>query len=425
MGQKVSPEIFRIESLTSNWKSKYIENKPTELSTFFFKTLEIKNFVKRFLKFHGLVFHTCKIAISNNSLHLIFLYYATNSASIQIQKNNTTNKELTETKKEKIFNKKKETFFIIKNLINIYYNKYFSKITSKRKLRKKNKFKKKISFKYLYLKKKSKKKFNKLLGKFKKKKIKFNYLKKKFLISYNYFKKIYLRKQRRYIRKLIRKKIKNKRLRYKYFKKIKVYSTLTNHKNLNNIKKNNFKEIFLENISKFIEKKQSLFITIKNLKINNIKETYLIKDARFIKKKLFFKLYKYKKNSFLKTTKRIILLIIKKINSAQFLADFISYQLNRLKKEQYFFLKCIKTILSTLLKKTTLFTRLSGIKIIVKGRLKKARRAKNKSFKLIIGRVSLNSIKSHINHAKSTSYTSNGTFGTEIWINYFLKKKQI
>ena len=195
------------------------------------------------------------------------------------------------------------------------------------------------------------------------------------------------------------------------------------YENINNVKKNNFKKKFIENLSKFVGEKYSLFVTIKNIKINNIKEAYSKKDAKFIKRKLYFKLFKYRKSKFLKIAKRVIFITTKKINSAQFLADFISSRLNRLKKEEYFFLKCIKDILTFLLKKTRSFTRISGIKIITKGRLKKARRAKRRTFKIIIGRVPLQSIRYNINHAKATSYTPNGTFGTEVWINYFRNKK--
>jgi ribosomal protein S3 len=162
-------------------------------------------------------------------------------------------------------------------------------------------------------------------------------------------------------------------------------------------------------------------VTLKHLKVKSLKDIYFKKDAKFIKEKLNLKLYKYKRNEFFEIAKRVIFISIKKKNSAQFLANFISSQLNRLKKQQYFFLKCIKNIFKLLLGNVLRSTKLFGIKIVVKGRLNKARRANKRTFKLSIGKISLQQINSNINHAKATSYTSSGTFGTEVWINYLKK----
>jgi hypothetical protein len=164
MGQKVSPEIFRVKNLNNNWKSKYIENKSSELSNFFFKSLEIKNFIKQFIKFHGLTLHNCKIALSNTSLHLIVSYYVANRASVMINKQHAVNN--TNKTNEKTLQRKKKAFRTIKRIIKIYYYKY------KRFRARKNKklllnnflrqFKKKISFKYLHFKRKlMKKKYSK------------------------------------------------------------------------------------------------------------------------------------------------------------------------------------------------------------------------------------------------------------------------
>jgi hypothetical protein len=93
MGQKVNPEIFRLERLNNNWKSKYTENKKKETSAFFFKSLEIKNFIKRFSRFHGLAFHNCKLALSNTSLHLFVSYYTTKHSTIIINRESTKNND--------------------------------------------------------------------------------------------------------------------------------------------------------------------------------------------------------------------------------------------------------------------------------------------------------------------------------------------
>ena len=424
MGQKISPEIFRIEKLNNNWKSKYTENKKKEISAFFFKSLEIKNFIRRFLRFHGLAFHNSKIAVSNTSLHLFISYYTTKHSSLVINRDNSNkNKNLNDNGNTDQNKDKKEVLpIIIKTLIKTYCRCFKTTRISKRKklllLKKKKKaykkikfynklrnFKKKMSFKY-YLKKKKKRIIS---------------VKKKNYSTYSH-KFPFFRKQHYYTMKLIKKKKKSGRLRLAYAERKDESFNLNLYKNKKNVRTNAFTEHFLDTLTNFIGKKYSIFATFKYLKIKSLKNFYSKKDIKFIKEKFKIKLYKYKKNEFFEIAKRIIFISIKKKNSAQFLANFISSQLNRLKKQQFFFLKCIKNILKLLLENIVTSTKLCGIKIIVKGRLNKARRANQRTFKLSIGKISLQHIDSDINHAKATSYTSNGTFGTEVWINYFKKQ---
>jgi ribosomal protein S3 len=414
MRQKISPEIFRLEKFNNNWKSKYTENKREEMSAFFFKSLEIKNFVKRFSRLHGLAFHNCKSALSNTSLNLFISYYTTKHFTILINrkhtKNSVKNKDII-----RINITRQRVSDTIKALIKAYCKcfKTNHSLKKKRKIFNKQirKFKKKMRFKYLKKKR------------IRKKKMSFKYLKKKrirkkktyFTYSYKYR---FFRRQYYHSIRLIKKKKKTKRLRSTYIKRINESLNLNTYKNRKNIKTNSFAEHFIENITNYIGKKYSIFVTLKHLKVKSLKNFYLEKNARFIKEKFNLKLYKYKRSEFFEATKRIIFIALKKKNSAEFLANFVSSQLNRLKKQQYFFLKCIKAILQLLLKNTIKSTKLWGIKIIVKGCLGKARRANRRTFKLSIGKISLQKINSNINHAKATSYTSNGTFGTEVWINY-------
>jgi ribosomal protein S3 len=416
MGQKISPDIFRIEKLNKNWKSKYTENKKKEISAFFFKSLEIKNFIKRFSRFHGLAFHNCKIALSNTSLHLFVSYYTTKHSNTIINKNDIQNEQYNSTNDCTIPDKsKKKASIIIKTLIKAYCQCF--KTTKVLKLKKQTEtykktkfynklrnFKKKMSFKYL---KKKKKRLNRIR-------------KRKNYLTYSH-KFPFFRKQHYFTTKLIKKKIKTGQLRPAYLTRKNENFNISINKNKKGLRNNAFTEHFLDTLANFIGKKYSIFLTLKQLKVKSLKNFYSKKNIKFIKEKFNIKLYKYKKNEFFELAKRIVFISIKKKNSAQLLANFISSQLNRLKKQQYFFLKCIKHILKLLLENIIMSTKLYGIKIIVKGRLNKARRANQRTFKLSIGKISLQHIDSNINHAKATSYTSNGTFGTEVWINYLKK----
>jgi ribosomal protein S3 len=420
MGQKVSPDIFRIEKLDNNWKSKYTENKKKEISAFFFKSLEIKNFIKRFSRFHGLAFHSCKIALSNTSLHLFVSYYTTKHSNIIINNSDIKNGQHSNDNNNTIPDKDtKKTSVIIKTLIKTYCRCFkttqvlkLKKLLKKKqtKVYKKTKFcnklrnfKKKMSFKY-----------------FRKKKKHFTSIRKKNYLTYSH-KFPFFRKQHYFTTKLIKKKIKSGQLRPAYLKRKNENVNLNLNRNKKGLKTNAFTEHFLDTLTNFIGKKYSIFLTLKQLKVKSLKNFYSKKNIKFIKEKFNLKLYKYKKNEFFELAKRIVFISIKKKNSAEFLANFISSQLNRLKKQQYFFLKCIQHILKLLLENIIMSTKLCGIKIVVKGRLNKARRANQRTFKLSIGKISLQHIDSNINHAKATSYTSNGTFGTEVWINYLKK----
>jgi len=68
------------------------------------------------------------------------------------------------------------------------------------------------------------------------------------------------------------------------------------------------------------------------------------KDKRcyIYKKKLDFKLKKFSRNAFFKRTKLILLLVLRKKNSAQVLANFIASYIKILKKDLKFFLKFLK-----------------------------------------------------------------------------------
>lgn len=90
------------------------------------------------------------------------------------------------------------------------------------------------------------------------------------------------------------------------------YFNLNLYKNKKNVKTNSFAEHFVDNLTNFIGKKYSIFITLKHLKVKSLKDFYLKRDARFIKEKFNLKLYKYKKNEFFEIAKRIIFISIKK-----------------------------------------------------------------------------------------------------------------
>jgi len=79
MGQKANSTSLRL-GIKKSWPSKYIEKTPEELSFLVFQDLQIRKYIDRFLKFHGLTMHTCTIHRSQYNLELFISYFTTLSA---------------------------------------------------------------------------------------------------------------------------------------------------------------------------------------------------------------------------------------------------------------------------------------------------------------------------------------------------------
>jgi len=204
----------------------------------------------------------------------------------------------------------------------------------------------------------------------------------------------------------IKKKFKTikKIIKIKKTNKLKYISQNTKIQNNNKLFKLNFLEKFFKSLKLFVNNNINIFLTLKQLN-KNIKKRINLKQAKSIKKKLV-NIKKYEKNDFFKEGINILYYCAKKSNSANLLAKFISTQLQKLKKHN-FFLKFIKSTL-TLLKS-------QNIKIKIKGRFNGAPRAKHRIINIGNG-VPVLTLNSNIDYAEKTSYTLNGTFGVKVWI---------
>ena len=123
------------------------------------------------------------------------------------------------------------------------------------------------------------------------------------------------------------------------------------------------------------------------------------------------KLKKFERNLFFKEGRHVFIASITQHNTANLLANFISKQLRTLKRQNFFF-SFLKESLSTIM--TLKFSKIKGIKILIKGRLNNAARSKNIIINL--GKISLIAAKTKIDYAESTAFTSNGTLGVKVWI---------
>jgi ribosomal protein S3 len=379
MGQKTNPNIFRLGK-TKTWNLQYFEKKSNETSIYTFQILEIKKFIHKFFKDHGLIVHSCEIQYLNeNSLNICIFYYLTfNSLNIVSSINRIQNIK---------FDKKID---LTENKTNTHNYKKFKDEPNKL-LSFINKFKTKVKKnKYFFIKQKIKNYTNYQISKT------INNLQKDKVLNNP---TINLKKNLLKINRL------------NYLKLYKKYLLIKKYKNFNRIEKNKILIKFLESLHLFINKKTNIFLTFQQLNKNS-KQLFNSENIEILKKKIVI-LKKYEQNSFFKEGLNTLFTCTTQKNSPELLAEFIAFQLKKLKRHN-FFLRFIKTSLLIFITDKRSTSLIKGIKIKIKGRLNGVPRAKHKIINIGKGVPNL-TINSNINYAEKTSYTSNGTLGIKIW----------
>jgi len=171
-------------------------------------------------------------------------------------------------------------------------------------------------------------------------------------------------------------------------------------------------ELKIEGILNNLFKVLSLFTSNKfNIVVNFC---CLNKNLNFFKrtqKKNFILLQKFKGTPFLKEGIELLFYTMHTSNSASLLAKFIAIQVRKVKRHKFFlaFLKQTLTVLTS-----SNFSKVRGIKIIIKGRLNGVPRASHKI--ITVGDVPVQSINAVIDHAQSTAHNANGSYGIKVWI---------
>jgi len=113
MGQKTNANIFRLGLKNNNWRSKYFEKSSEEFSLYSYQDLEIRKYLKQFLKLNGIILHNYNLQYSETTLHLFISYYITFKSLTLIDKINS-NQDIISIKKTKKKIKKKK-FFLATN----------------------------------------------------------------------------------------------------------------------------------------------------------------------------------------------------------------------------------------------------------------------------------------------------------------------
>ena len=175
----------------------------------------------------------------------------------------------------------------------------------------------------------------------------------------------------------------------------------TNTRNILTIEKQkNFWLTILKTINRFTNNKFQL-----NLKIKRINKQFLTKT---VKKSVSNQSYKLKQAEM----KNLYKILFTQKNSAEILGLFITNQL-KLTKRHNFFLNSLIESLTFIIKQK--YSKVEGIKILIKGRLNNAPRSNKRIIKL--NKIPLQTTCKTIDYSEAVSFTQNGTIGVKIWIN--------
>jgi len=116
----------------------------------------------------------------------------------------------------------------------------------------------------------------------------------------------------------------------------------------------------------------------------------------------------------LKIPGKLYLILATQTNLAELLGSYITEQI-KITKQHNFFFNSLKKSLTLLIKQK--FSKIKGIKILIKGRLNNAPRSRTRIIK--IGKIPIITENVVMDYSESTSFkNSNGTIGVKIWINY-------
>nr|BBC77504.1 ribosomal protein S3 [Nitzschia sp. PL3-2] len=138
------------------------------------------------------------------------------------------------------------------------------------------------------------------------------------------------------------------------------------------------------------------------------------KDLVFLKRmqaKNFILLQKYKNIPSLKEGIELLFHVAYNRSSADLLTKFIATQIKKVKRHK-FFLSFLKQTLSVF--SSSAFSKIKGVKIIIKGRLNGVPRAKHKI--ITIGDVPVQKLSAKLDYSQTTVHNANGSYGIKVWI---------
>lgn len=217
-------------------------------------------------------------------------------------------------------------------------------------------------------------------------------------------------KLKREIKKHWKKKhlLNNMSTRVKFAQTFKLYRTYSDRLGADTSTKSetfklkSFSNKILKSLNIFTNNKFNINLTVQEINsINKAPES----------QQILLKLRKFERTSFFTEGKNFLIPFITQKNSTRLLTNFIATQLKTIKRHNFFFNFLKESLYLTINQK---ISKIQGIKIIIKGRLNNAARAKHRI--ITIGKIPLTTISSDIDYSESTAFTSNGTIGVRVWV---------
>jgi hypothetical protein len=359
MGQKVNPNIFRL-GVNKKWKTEFFEKKSQELPIYTFKDLEIGSYIERFLETRNLFLHDYNVQYNDSSLNIYVSYFVTSSF---------------------IFNKK---FEHQENIL----------LTGKKENSK------------VIIRSNNNKNIKNLL-------VPSNAT----LKSFSNFSTNSSRKLKRYLKSNESLLIKNKKKLFQItsnvsnkstFKDLNLnYSKLKRLNNLNSLHNENTSNKWLKGLSLFMKERYDISVTFRCV---NKSFSLTAKQIQSLKEK-FMLLQKFKNIQFFSESIDILFISVYHKHSSKLLAKLIASQLKKTKRHN-FFLAFLKQALTLFVDSN--FSKVEGVKIMVKGRLNGVPRARHKT--ITIGRVPVQTIMTDLDFCQTAFHNANGSYGVKVWI---------
>ncbi len=152
-------------------------------------------------------------------------------------------------------------------------------------------------------------------------------------------------------------------------------------------------------------------ITLLFQKMNKGSSLRLKNKEAHIFRRIIMQLRYYMKFKYFKELVNIIIIVLKKKESAQLLVDYLVFQMS-LSQQHNKYIRFLKQSLLLFFKSK--IASIKGLKFLLKGRINGVARASIRGIE--IGDIPRNSLKKSVNLYKSTSYTNNGTLGVKLWV---------
>jgi hypothetical protein len=294
------------------------------------------------------------------------------------------------------------------NLFISYYKtkqtlRLIKKINSKQKVKLKSDFNLHFKIKTRRLKKRKKK-----LSKFKTRHIRYKKLTSQLLGQLALKKKkIDFRLQKRLFWILLNRQLKTvKKKRSEFLEFYKRCFNFFLFKTRRAISSSSFVKNFLEGLILYTKKSFTVRLILQQL---NTKISFPKIQSKKLKR-LLGGLRRFKRTDFFAEGVNVLFNSFRQKNSAFLIANFIATQLKYMKRHNFFF-KFLKSTFNLLIKRR--FSKIEGIKVLIKGRLNNSARSRSKVIALGRG-IPITTINTNIDQSKATSYHYNGTIGVTV-----------